>query len=396
MNTRTLFLLLAGLLCGLAAAQAQKRNYIIYHNAETGRDTIVRGVSFLKETPERLQHAVTVITSAGGQTYTPDELLGFRGAGKARVSKPLLIDGTVRRLFVERAGDIGDAFVAYRYINPLGIVEYYYHPTVAIDAPEPTLLPMKGEGDNAFAAPLMALLEQSPAMRREEVAQAVSRSEATYKRYMMLAHVCRTDNPNYLPTGFRWGPLVGIGSGTLHMRDYTFDRQTPQGMFGLFGDLPIVNGVSLHPELTFHKYAFNGPKGGSNSEEEIIHALKMGIGSEAMAYNRQDITPTLLIRYTLLPLRSKVLPFVQAGVGANIVLSGNMQTQQYLMNISANHIWLERQTHPITKPLGTLTVGVGVEMKVLRRHSLFLDLRYRRELTRQPLSGVYTTLSFNL
>jgi hypothetical protein len=213
--------------------------------------------------------------------------------------------------------------------------------------------------------------------------QAQKRNDISYRIPNTGRDTVVTGNSNYLPTGFRWGVLAGIGRGELNIDHYQFETQTVQGFFGLFADLPVWNGISIHPELTYHKYAFNGIKG---DEQGGIDA----------AYNRQVIAPAVLCRYTLLPVRGKVLPFVQGGIALNVPLSGTIKTQRYATQPESNTLYVKRDTYEADKMSAALIAGVGVEYKAFARHSLFFDVRYRRDLGEQQLSGFYLSLSCNL
>ena len=49
--------------------------------------------------------------------------------------------------------------------------------------------------------------------------------------------------------------MLGGGLGKLAMDDYGFDTKL-QGSVGLFADVPLFDGLSVRPEVTFSPYAY--------------------------------------------------------------------------------------------------------------------------------------------
>ncbi|MDR1004855.1 MAG: porin family protein [Prevotellaceae bacterium] len=367
---RFIILLVGGMLCGLTSLQAQRLTYLIQRDSVAERDTIVFGELMLQDSPVARQYTVTLLSADRKQTYTPHDLVGYYDGRVLRLSKSLLVDGRAQQLFVEEGENIGDAFFFFKYLNPQGAVEYYYQkaPSGEGDAP-PLLLPVKGEGDEVFAAELTDYLKQYPAFQNKRTQTYIRHSVPTDKRYRSLYRITKNQPPT-----FRWG--VTVEGGMLYIEDssYPTDKMLWHGLFGLFAEWQIINGFSVRPELTYRSSSY--------TDGRLIY----------YKYKRQDLTPTLLLRYTEISTKGKWLPYAQAGIDYNLTLSGHSEV--WATGISD----LEREDHNKRAKAHTVSwvVGAGVEYKLNLRHSFFFDLRYRRELSTLSRSGLYISVSYNL
>ncbi|MDR0893864.1 MAG: porin family protein [Prevotellaceae bacterium] len=332
---------------------------------------MVFGKIILKDTPTNQQYGVTLLSIDGEQAITPHDIAGYYDGRVLRMSKSLFVDGRVQQLFVEEAGAVGDAFIFFKFLNPQGEAEYYYQKVAQLSeegGETALLLPVKGKGDEVFAAELTDYLKQYPAFRSKRAQSYIRRSTPTYKRFQSLYQMSIADRTKNLPPTFRWGVSAGGGMVFFEDSDFSMNDIDPHALFGLFAEWYIANGFSVRPELTYRSY--------SHSDLRFFY----------YKYKRQDLTPGLLVRYTKVSYKGKWLPYVQVGIDYNLALSADWYNPR-----------LARQDNERAKTQTiSLVGGVGLEYKLNPRHSLFMDLRYRKELFEISRDGLYLSLSYNL
>jgi hypothetical protein len=157
---------------------------------------------------------------------------------------------------------------------------------------------------------------------------------------------------------------------------------------GLFADLPIYKYFSFHPEIYYLKNA------------KLNEQASSIIG---MSFNREYINLPLLARFSFINLKSRAIPYVQVGPEIIYLIKG--ETNGYeIRNATGYETQLTEWDTYFHKNFSmTINAGIGLEYKLNRRHSLFVDIRYRFEPSMQLLdnrktsmNSVFTTLSFNL
>jgi hypothetical protein len=122
-----------------------------------------------------------------------------------------------------------------------------------------------------------------------------------------------------------------------------------------------------------------------------------------MSFNREYINLPLLARFSFINLKSRAIPYVQVGPEIIYLIKG--ETNGYeIRNATGYETQLTEWDTYFHKNFSmTINAGIGLEYKLNRRHSLFVDIRYRFEPSMQLLdnrktsmNSVFTTLSFNL
>lgn len=378
--TQTLFFLLC--LGGITTSVfAQKRNYILYKDTVTGKDTVIMNVSFANENYKKKQYAVSIVNGENRiiHTYKAEDIAGYKEGRTLYVSRSLSVDGEVRRVLLPRVY-WKDNISIYSFIPDKGQRRFY-----AQIPNDSLLLPLKGSPETNGINPLVTYLETFPVAQNETARKYIRSMKPTPDSFESRYRICRTGNLNYIPE-IRWGVLAGAGL-TIITYDDTYEFSGFNAHVGVFADIPIVlPGLSFHPELMFRSLAF---KDNHNSEQKKDEAI----------YNRKLVVIPLLLRYTIVPIKGKVLPYFQAGAEIGITVDGNMQTQ-YMAPDSYGYWALTKEKYNVgdfcKRTTASFSVGMGLEVKFRPKHSAYIDLRYTQETQKQPLSGFYATLSVNL
>lgn len=376
-HSARLLLFLIGI-CSMSSMYAQKRNLLIYKDTVTGKDTLIHSISFFTESPKNKQYFISI--EKGGvkvKTYAAGDILLYREGGTSFLSKTIIVDGEKRQALLPRIY-WKEPVNMYSFITDKGKTEYYFQE--GTDNNEP-LKPMKDDPQTGYVNPLKTYLEQFPiAQENENVKAYIHSMKPTANSFRSRYKVCLTGNANYIPR-VCWGVLAGAGIAKLSFEAYDFKPQL-QGFVGIFADIPLIDGFSFHPELTYRKYAFS-------KLEETIQKL-------SAVCNRQDFVLPLMLRYTFLSQKGKVLPYIQLGAELEYALKNESASQYMTTDSEGFNVWTESGTIKHDKFGVAYTGGIGVEWKILSNHSLFLDLRYNRETTKEHLTGYYAVLSFNL
>lgn len=375
---QTLFFLLC--LGGITTSVfAQKRNYILYKDTVTGKDTVIMNVSFANKDYKKKQYAVSIVNGENAiiHTYKAEDIAGYKEGRTLYVSRSLSVDGEVRRVLLPRVY-WKDNISIYSFIPDKGQSRFY------VQMPNDSLLlPLKGNSETNGINPLVTYLETFPVAQNETVRKYIRSMKPTPDSFENRYRICRTGNLNYIPE-VRWGVLAGAGMVDLTYSNDDFGQKF-QGFVGIFADFPIFEGLSLHPELTYREYS---------QTAAFYESDKKNKGNSI--YNRRDLIMPLMLRYTLISLKGKVLPYIQAGAELNMAFKKEYASQFMYIDEKGYTNWVENDPVSQDKFAIAYTMGLGVEWKLLPTHSLFFDLRYSRENSDTRQNGYYAVLSFNL
>jgi hypothetical protein len=286
-------------------------------------------------------------------------------------------DGTTIRAIVERIGYEDEQFVFYLFIADNGDKLYYYQEG-------DRLIPLAEKA--GYTNPLKTfLLQLSAAQNNEVIRQYITTMKPTPDSFFERYKVASTGNLNYMKH-VRWGVIAGIGIVGIHADLFPYFSSRAQVYGGAFVNIPVLfDGASLQMELTYRKYGFAGHHKYATTKVDAV-------------YNRHDLTPTFLARYTLASLYNKKwLPYAQVGVEPRLAISGKLEMQSRIeRNNDATDIYWKNEEYPAKSIALALVAGIGVERKLSLRHSLFFDLRYNQEMDNNSLNGFYFTISYNL
>jgi hypothetical protein len=377
-------LLLLLVLSATASAQRSK-NFIRYHDSTIGKDTTLIGGAFIVTSEAESQYRVIWNKEGKNRTFTSDDVIAYRNGNKMYATQSITVDGTTMRVMMERIPIADEQFIFYLFIRSDGRPLYFYQY-------DGSLYPLENDADPSYVNPLKTMLMEFAAAQDNDEIKAYIRSMkptpySFYDRYKVSA----TGNINYL-TRVRWGLTAGMGivSGRGINANYS-SRMQVYG--GAFVDIPFLyDGLSAHAELTYRSNSYSAQYT-YRVYESITWTDKYHLVDVDAVYNRHNLCPTILLRYSLVGLRGKWVPYVQAGAEARIVLSGKQQIQSKRV-IDGYTSW-EESEYPAKSSYGTLVMGGGIEYKLSRRHSLFFDVRYNLDLSKDKLSGACATLSYN-
>lgn len=374
-------IILLGILSCLLPLQAQRRNILVYQDPQTGKDSIISQPSFVPVSSRKAQYEVSIMKDGNIiERFTPLQVHLYRQGSKTYYSKTIEINGEKKQVMLQRVLKTEhDSLSIYRFINDRKFPVYYYQ-----FGNEPEVYPMAESADSKTGQPLKDYLLSFPVAQKDKYVQDyINKMQPTLQSYKNRARICLNDNINFLPA-FRWGIMTGMGGSRLSTDIEIHSKQQWQWQVGAFADIPLMQfGFSLHPELTFLKFS-------ASSYTQFWNA----------AYNRTTLQVPLLLRYTLVAIRGKILPYVQVGPELGFRVKGNTEICRYTNDeegyVTDYKIYQENNKGFYL----TGTAGVGVEMKIQRRHSVFIDLRYRSDFTEDnfPLktSGWFMTASYNL
>ena len=369
-------LLLSGVLLSVSAF-SQRRNLVMYYDPVNGRDTILTHVYFLDDDSRKQQYEINVRLKDGSKrNFKASEISGYRNGKKSYYSRKLNVGNEVRQALLPRMYE-ADSVAVYMYIQDNGKRKYY-----AELGKKAELVPLSDEDNPTQVNPrLLAFLKEFPVAQNEEVSKFFDGLKPTVNSFDNRHRVARTGNPNYI-TRFRWGVMAGAGLSKAEVEPYDFGNKL-LGFGGLFADIPVYEGFSLRPEVTFSPYAFSSHQTNTAGEVNAV-------------YNRKDLTGSLLACYTLRSFSGKWLPYALLGPEFYFVQDKSLDRAERWTD-EEGYIVLEQQSIPQTKGVSLgLTAGVGVEYILSSRHSLFFDVRYRHELEEAGIRGIHFSVSFNL
>lgn len=264
-----------------------------------------------------------------------------------------LEDGTEHRLLMERdRGTKGSNALIYALGQ--GSQRRYYMRTRLDNTLHP--LATADRHLSAYALHYLNGLWREPS---DQAAAYLTKTRATQDHFRLAERVCRQHNDHYLRR-FTWGVLAGV-----HRSDLTTVQQGEQlgqlcATAGLWADLPIDTwGTSLRAEVNYYAQS-------AHLEASSIQA----------AYNYRGLEVPLLLRYTVLPVRGSVLPYIEGGAALAVTLSSNLE-QERKNSDDDGDFYFTSQGKLISEMPVSILFGAGVEWQLHPKHSLWLGLRYR-------------------
>lgn len=188
----------------------------------------------------------------------------------------------------------------------------------------------------------------------------VAEAKPSRHNFRLAELIYRRHNDHYL-THFRWGVAAGLNYTMARGTTGDFDPQLC-ATGGLWADLPIdYTGFSLRIEACYA--ALSGHCQARSSEA---------------VYNYKGLELPFLVRYTALPLRSRILPYVEAGMALDLPLSHNLRLETAHFD-GQRTFYRQWVGEPVDQRALTNLFGAGVEYILSPRHSVWAGLRYRMD-----------------
>lgn len=338
--------------------------------------TILVKVKIKDATPFDKQYEIR-FTDKDKKEYhlTPNDIILFREKKKMYVSKPLTLNGITQQLFLERImyNDSISLYV-YRTEEEKDLIVY--------ERKGEKLIPLT-ETNNPFIEYLKTfpIITQNP-----ELEEDIENTPFTANHLIEKYNIVKKNNIN-LFTRFRWGGMVSGGFSQINQANNLSFSKESHLMVGLFADLPIYKYFSFHPEVFYIKNAK------LNEQKSDIQ----------LAFNREAIILPLLFRFSYNDFRGRIIPFLQLGPEVFFTFKGESNWDMAINNVE-NYTEIISQPdfkHPNVSFAGS--IGIGVEYKLNKKHSVFIDIRYRHEPNlkllekyKTSISYLSTTLSYNL
>jgi hypothetical protein len=364
-----------------AAAKAKYTDVIMYHDGD-GNDKVLSNV--YTELMMNGETPIGVTLFADGTYHiAADQIKAVtqNNGKRTYLSKPMTQpDGSVQHVLMRLlfASDDDRVYIV-RYTAPDGARQELFWMS---DAPE-TLYPLADENDSrALNSRLQAYLNEFPIASRPQVARYFDHAPAKLSAFSNRYTIAASGNVNR-PPKFRWGftaaiaqnAIDGIGSKvpdpiTTQYTRHGYDFPTTLSpMFGVFADLAFgKRGWSVHGELTYATATFNDTKTVMNAFTKIDHYADLSI-------KQNQLLLPILMRYSWVNVKEKLIPYVQAGIGVNYYFVN--EANAHFAPVVPDDVSVER-TAEHALPSGTFSVigGVGIEWKQSMAHSFFLDVRY--------------------
>lgn len=328
-----------------------------------------------------MQQGIRALDGNGKEHYlTPDSVYGFFTRGDYYFRRTITIGGETKTVFLLREDLFRESDVrVFSYEDENGKIHHF-----AQVADGETLQMIDDDGKENIDAVKQRFLQNEYAKdkgTRKMISKMKPTAEGVRKVYKALTHGGYSHYHH-----FRWGTKVGIGFAKVKTNSYELESKL-FATGGLFADIPIAGGVSLHPEMQFGKLSVKGTM------------KKAGTLPNSVAYNRTEISVPLMLRYTHFATRGNLIPFVQLGMGASYALKQNCEHRQ-VMSISYDKFGSvysvkEGSDHISTKHASVIG-GVGAEWVMSNKHSLFLELRYAKGISKLSHNDFLFVVGFNL
>ncbi|MBQ8502265.1 MAG: PorT family protein [Bacteroides sp.] len=371
-----------------------QHNMLVLRDTISKRDTIINDVTFKKMTPYNRQQGVLVTVwlneKESVRSYTPTQVSKYVENGITYKSKTLVHKGEKKQLLLPEVYQ-RDSISIYMFM-PEEEEKLYY---ISIGDNSSLLIPMQDSQRRKGTNAVRTYLESFPLSKEKTVKAYISKMKPTPASFDDRYEVVTSGNPNAI-TYFRWGIQGGTGFSSFNSKsDFNQDISYTNEISyfaGLFLDIPITNGVSFHPEVNLQHYAHSYQSETSSKQQTKSY----------IAYNRNDISIPILIRYTLRSIRGKWLPYIQ--VGPKLDFSLKRDLDELALNSTTLKIngtdetiksWSDISHKQDKFNLG-INTGIGVEWKVSLKNSLFFDVRYIRDFTEDRINGYYFSLAINL
>lgn len=328
-----------------------------------------------------MQQGVRALDGNGKEHYlTPDSVYGFFTRGNYYFRRTITIDGEEKTVFLQREDLFRESDVrVFSYEDENGDTHHF-----AQVADGETLPMIDDDGNENIDAVKQRFLQNEYAKdkgTRKMISKMKPTAEGVRKVYKALTHGGFSHYPH-----FRWGVAASAGIGQVSSDSYEFDGK-PFATGGLFADIPIAGGISLHPEMLLGKLSVKG-------------AMKnAGTLPNSVAYNRTEISVPLMLRYTHFATRGNLVPFVQLGMGASYALKQNCDHRQ-VVSMSYDKFGpiysVKEGSDQISTKQTSVIGGVGAEWVMSNKHSLFLELRYARGISKLSHNDFQFVVGINL
>lgn len=401
MSMKQIFSFLALSLLGIASINAQNTNSGGYFPGSVikimpdGKDSIFQNVKILvvDDKVKRQQKVVYMDENEQVVELTPYEARGYHSKQThSYISIDIKkADGTVERVFAQHKFS-GNNELPHLY--KVYDSQKSYNMYIGQDGDTMQLVsnPDDSSYGNKLTDKLQALNQQYGG--NEDIGRYINSAKPTRFSISERYELIKSQNPNKIPHA-RWGVGTGINLNSLTLCCKDLNRGTgtqSQWSAHIFGEYRTRFGVGLYSELSFLKAS-------CKQEGYNVHTIWENM-TYFTTYNRTSLTLPILIRYTLVQLKGKWLPFAEAGLQFRFDIKDKCDD----IRVNEDKSELESSyTHDKYENKGTkmaLVGGLGVEYRLTKKNSLIFDARYCKEMYseayRHDFDMITNTLMFNL
>lgn len=376
------FLILGGMFMFVNSMEAQTADVKFKVQTEEGNDSVIlRRVKIKLQTPYEIQKRINVLLNGDSIVcLTPEQVLSYKVGGKLYISACIPNEeGGTEHVFLQQVyNKLEHSVSVYLYQDSLGNERRFW------GLGNEPLQPLVEGKDGSH--PMKAYLRSFPLVRQSELLEEyVDKMRPDEKSFHKRARICWTDNLNWLPR-FRWGVSALANINFVKMDETKVDQM--QAGASLWADVPLGGyGLTFHPELSFNKVS-------------VLQRAHLG-ASVDVAYNHTILTLPVMLRYTAVYLRGNVLPYIEGGVFAGYALEHEVW-ERYPERDEESFVvgFRDLKSDGQQLILGCL-VGMGMEIRLMPRHSLWIGGRYYKHLDYKAdiynvsLNGRQIYVSFN-
>ena len=375
-------LILGGMFMVVNPMEAQTARVQFKVQTEEGNDSVIlRRLIIKSQSPYEMQKRINVLLKGDSIVcLTPEHVLSYKVGSKLYTSVWMPNEkGGTEHVFLQQVYNKPEHSVSvYLYQDSLGNERRFW------GLRNEPLQPLVEGKDGSH--PMKAYLRSFPLVGQSELLEEyIDKMRPDEKSFHKRARICWTDNLNWLPR-FRWGVSALANINSVKM-DETQVNQVQAGA-SLWADVPLgACGLTFHPELSFNKVS-------------ALQRAHLG-GPMDVAYNHTMLTLPVMLRYTAVYLRGNVLPYLEGGAFAGYALKHELLERGFERNEEnfAVGFW-EQKNEGQQMTLGFLA-GMGVEIRLMPRHSLWVGGRYYKQLDHKTnmynvsLNGGQMYVSFN-
>ena len=319
---------------------------------------------------------------------TPDNAIGYQLSSRGMyVSHTFEYPGETRHLFLHRVGTYQDSLFFFVYFDD----EAARHPIYYVQKNgEKQLYPLADDPATGYVSPLHTLLLSYPIAQDPDVRAYFDHLPPTPEAFKDAHRLAKSGYASHLPR-FKWGVFLALPLTKVTAEGYMMDLAVSV-VPGVFADIPLLFGLSYHPELTFEKYAANG----SLSSETALYS--------DVAYNVTSLSLPQMLRYTSITRPSRLLPYYELGAQASFNLRRSMDYRYFhrdllsYLDYRRNINFLKEEVGEESVPAISFAVlaGFGVEWQYSRYHSLYFSGRFICELGSVGRIGGMLQVAYNL
>lgn len=349
----------------IEAQTTKSKNSILLQ--ANGKETLLEDVTFVADSAYRWHEVMLYHLNEKVVSALPTEAKEVVRAGKRYLSVEIQQDGETKRIFALL--DMEDKEHSIRVFQRLlasGEKEKY------VQFNDGTLQYVDDSKGKSNPLRNHLLKENAAKGGDPQIAEYINKVKAESSDIKECYSIIASQNPYRIPR-WRFGVSGGMTSNNFEVwigeirqganYDAVFPSQSAVNPWiALYADYRMSNGLSARAELSMQR---NSLLTVSNDQ---VH--------DTIDIDRTILCVPVMLRYTMVNLRGRFLPYVEAGLQVNIALTNKNRHMAGERNGSSKVTYTERygENNGISYPKPAL--GVGFEFVLTPKRSLYLGARY--------------------